>query len=461
MFCLALRCGCACPWYGERDRLGGLLADRSGLSVQLPVDARRDVVIPPDVDLSDGLSQAEAVRLGMQNNAQFHVLLTDLETFQAAVIEADQVANPQLMTLFPLGVKQWELALRLPIDALWLRSLRVSAANLQSRRVTERLVQDGLNVVRDIRVAYINHAAAQQQLEVARQGAKLRQAIAAVAEARWRAGAISELDASAMRLDALASGQEIVERQGQVSLTRDRLRTAMGTISLAESFDQLQSSTATPPDQLELSTLVEVALAQRPDLGAIQIGVFAAQQVSELSRHNYLTVLGILPDLNGRGLKGLEAGPGLQLNLPIFHQNQGAIARANASWLLAERQLVAARDSVRLEVGQAYTQLQQAQQALTFWQGKMVPVAEKSVGSARRALQEDAVSLLIVLEATRQLQNARQRKVAAWANVQRSIAELERSIGGKLDSLPGKNSDTDVQEYRHERSQSIPNPAGH
>jgi cobalt-zinc-cadmium efflux system outer membrane protein len=52
--------------------------------------------------------------------------------------------------------------------------------------------------------------------------------------------------------------------------------------------------------------------------------------------------------------------------------------------------------------------------------------------SARKALEEDGTSLLLVLETTRQLLAAQQRELEAAAEIQRAVAELERSVGRRV-----------------------------
>jgi cobalt-zinc-cadmium efflux system outer membrane protein len=130
------------------------------------------------IDWKDGLSEEEATAVGLWNNPAYQELLADLQITQADIIQAAQLQNPQVITMLPIGVKQWEFALMVPLDVLWLRPIRVSAAELESHRVAERLVQDGLDVVRDVRVAYIDWQLAVQKAQLADQGAKLRSEIA-------------------------------------------------------------------------------------------------------------------------------------------------------------------------------------------------------------------------------------------------------------------------------------------
>lgn len=422
--------GCAAPAHFGRWHVAADLERRTG-HVLGPEKPPCDVAIPGLVDWEDGLSEEEAAALGLWNNPAYQELLADLHITWADVIEAHQLANPEISTMFPLGVKEWEFTLMVPLDVLLLRPQRVAAAQLQSRRVAERLVQDGLNVVRDVRSAYADLVLAQRQLELAKEGSQLRRQIARIAEARLKAGDVAELDVSAMRLDALFGEAEVTRAAGDVDLAHQRLRFLLG-LANTDIKVEVTAPTEVPPVELAVDELVSEAVASRPDLRALRLAFVAARRRARLACCNYLNIWGALPDINGKGEKGLEAGPGLRISIPIFNQNQGAVARAEAEVERSRRQYAKLRDSVVLEVRQAHTRLLQAQQDLRIWREQVVPQADEAATTARKALEEDGVSLLLVLETTRQLLDARQRELQAAADVRRAVAELERSVGRRL-----------------------------
>ena len=97
-----------------------------------------------------------------------------------------------------------------------------------------------------------------------------------------------------------------------------------------------------------------------PDLRAIQLAVGAAQERAELARRSIWQLFGILPDINSRGVKGLEAGPGLQLTIPLSHRNEGEVLQAEADALRLCCEYVNRRDMAALEVRPAHIQLEQA-----------------------------------------------------------------------------------------------------
>lgn len=362
-------------------------------------------------------------------------MLADLKITRADVIQAHQLANPEVSTMFPVSVKQWELALTVPLDVLLLRPHRVEVAQWESQRVAERLVQDGLDVVRDIRVAYADLVLARQRLELAENFSRLRSELLRIAEARLEAGAVAELDVTTMRLDSLFSEEEVARTTHDVDLAREKLRFLIGVESTGFEVEPTEPAEV-PSGEFDVDALVGEAMASRPDLRAVEMAVTAACEREHLAHYDYLNFSGILPDINGKGQKGFEAGPGLRIMLPIFHQNQGAIARAEAEVERLRRQYATLRDTASLEVRQAHTRWLQARQGLEIWRGRVVPQAEAAVTSARKALEEDGVSLLLVLETTRQLLNARQRELQAATDVGHAIAELERSVGRCLINEP-------------------------
>ena len=93
----------------------------------------------PTAELAVGdqqLTEDEAIALALGNNPAFQELLADLEISQADVILAHQLTNPELLNLFPLGVKQWELTLMVPLDVLDVAApaCRCRAARIRASR---------------------------------------------------------------------------------------------------------------------------------------------------------------------------------------------------------------------------------------------------------------------------------------------------------------------------------------
>lgn len=395
------------------------------------VAAACEVSLPDDVDLADGLSEDEAVTLALWNNARFRELLADLGLTRADLIEARQLSNPEFSTMFPVGVKQLEFALTAPLEALWLRPRRITVAQLESQRIADRLVQDGLNLIRDVRVAHADLVLTQDRLRIAEENARLHGRIAELAEARLRAGGASELDAMTANIDKLLEQQQAAHLVHNVALARQHLEFLLGV-----HLSQFALEPVTPPTiprlEADVEELVQHALRVRPDLRAAEWATEAACHRAKLSRSDFLRVSGIVPDANGKGKKGFEAGPGVSFTVPIFNHNQGAIARADAELQRARRQYVTLRDQIVWEVRQAHSRLVQAQQDARNWKEGIVPTTREAVHTSERAYLDGGASLLLMLENSRKLLTSQIQQVEAEANLRRAAAELQRSVGWRF-----------------------------
>jgi cobalt-zinc-cadmium efflux system outer membrane protein len=182
----------------------------------------------------------------------------------------------------------------------------------------------------------------------------------------------------------------------------------------------------------ELKPLVDRALGSRPDMRATELELEAAGKRAGLTTAELLT-LSVVLDANEKDSGGFELGPGLQFPIPILHQNQAARARARAEIERAAWQTVAVRQQIQSDVTGAHAELVQAMEALSAWRREIMPPLDEMVEQTTRAYQAGEVSLLAVHGATRERVTATLRQAELAATVRRAQAELERSIGRKLE----------------------------
>ena len=386
--------------------------------------------LPPGVATEDGLTEDEAVAIALWNNAAYQGLLADLGVSSAQLLDAGLIADPQFSTFLPLGPKQFEFTTFQAIDALWLQPVRVKAAEMDLDRVSQTMVQNGLDVIRDVRVAHASLLLAQEQAKVAQEAESLRRQIAELAQKRLDAGDISELEATTSRIDALQAQATASRAVQDVEVARHQLRTLIGLAMNGDSVDAV-SDTDISISPLDADTLLSTALAMRPDLRAAEISIEVACERVGLAQMQFMN-LDAIYDANGSGSRGFESGPGLRFTIPIFNRNQGGIAIADAQVQRAARQYVTVRDRVTLDVRTAHTQLEQAQQNLQLVRNEILPALQQTQKLARRNYENGGTPYFLVLQTTTQYLDARTRELQLEADMRRAIAELERGVGTKL-----------------------------
>lgn len=396
-----------------------------------------ELVWPATVSLEDGLSEDEAVTLALCNNAAFQETLADLGLSHADLIQAGMLPNPTLSLLIPVGAKPLELTARYPFEILWLRPRRVVAARLDYERAAQRLVQSGLDLIRDVRVAFADVTLSDERNKLAAETLSLNARIAELSQARLRAGDASELEASQADIDTLQAREQLARTKQDAALARERLRHLLG-MGLGQWTEKLAASALPARTEWTVDLLLTNALAARPDLRAAEIGLEAAGKRIGLARAETFTLAAGIngKDVGSGASKEFLVGPSLDLAVPILNQNQGGVAQARARLEKAARQYYTVRDRIVLEVRESHARLAQAQESYDQWEQRILPPLEESVRQSEKAYAAGNVAYLFVLENNRKLFDARAKAASAAADLRRARAELERSAGQRLDAAP-------------------------
>ncbi len=401
-------------------------AIRGRAATGLRLDA--SATFPPDVDLSDGVTQEEAVAVALWNSPSFQATLADLGIARADLVEAGLLRNPIFSLLFPLGPKQLEFTIQYPIDALVQRPARVAAARLNARAIGERLVWNALSLVAQVRTAHADVVTADRRLGLATENADVTRRLAEITDARLRAGDISELESRAPRSDAARA--DVVRRA--VLHDRDLARlTLAALLGLPEEAARMQPRVSAAydagPCTIDDARLKD-ALASRPDLRAAELSIEAATARAKWERSRVLALIGVL-DANGKGTEGFEMGPGVNGDIPLFNRNQGGVGRAEVEIERATHLYAVARAQVITDVRSAEARVSQAQQALDAWTRDIVPSLETELRQAESAYKAGEIPLLNVLDVSRRLVDGRTRQLDADTDLVRSRIALERALG--------------------------------
>ncbi len=384
---------------------------------------------PANIALNDGLSDDELVSLALWNNAAFRATLADLGLSRADLVQAGMLPNPTLSMLMPFGAKPLEMTLIYPLEIFWLRPQRIETAKLDVEQTARRLVQTGLDLIRDVRVAHAELTLAKERLKLAHSSVTLNQNIAELTHARLRAGDASELEVTNAQVDALQAQEQHSRFRHDCEIAKERLRNLAG-LSLEQWPENISAEKLPDSNKFDAEQLLTEALNARPDLRAAEINVESAGERIGLAKAE---VFKLTASLNAKQVNGpLLAGPGLDVTLPIVNQNQGGVAQAQARFDKAARQYVATRQRIALDVREAHARLQQASESLKQWQQTILPPLQAAIQDAENAYAAGNVTYLFVLETQRRWLDAQLKTAQAAADLRRARAELERSVGQRL-----------------------------
>jgi cobalt-zinc-cadmium efflux system outer membrane protein len=396
--------------------------------------------MPPGASLDDGLTEDEAVAIALWNNAAFQELLVDLGIARGDLILAGLLPNPEFVYYWPEPNKPLKYLFDFPIEALWLRPVRIKSAAREADRTAERLTQAGLDLMRDARQAYADVVLARERVRVAGESVKLRRQIADLAERRLAAGDISPQEAATARIDALTAEQDAARIGFDVPVLEERLRNllGLGPVRGPLPLDPAPPPACPPPDP---DPLTEQAMRTRPDALAAAEAVAAAEARLRFARLGWVRLLGIGDATSGRAT-GHEFGPALRFTVPLFNRNQGGVARAEAELERTVRNQKTVAYQIILDVQRASLQYRQAWAEREVLRTKVRPEVEAAIRRSQAAYQEGNVTIFIVLETTRQLLDSYLREAQLDGDLRRFWAELERSVGRRIAPPPAAAAPT-------------------
>ena len=183
---------------------------------------------PDGLTAGKALTTGQCVAVALWNSPDYQVALADLGIARSEVVKAGQVANPTLSALFPSNDKAFEAALKLPIDALWLRPKRIALAETELEATAARLTQAGADLARDIRLAAAKVLLVREQADLAGGNGRVFDEMARIAGTREKAGENGGMELSQARADAALAAQEKERLKYEERLAMEKLRSLMG-----------------------------------------------------------------------------------------------------------------------------------------------------------------------------------------------------------------------------------------
>ncbi|EYF01950.1 Heavy metal RND efflux outer membrane protein, CzcC family [Chondromyces apiculatus DSM 436] len=397
-----------------------------------PGDPTRAPTLPPGVPQPEALREDDAVAVALWNSAAFGAELAQLDASQADLAEAGTLPNPTLSLLLPIGPRQLELTALAPISALIQRPYRVKAAKLDMERVARGLVQRGLDLARDARLAWIEVEAAKARAQARRDLATTWRDVARVARVRHEAGDAAEIEvatAEADATDALDQSERALTDLAS-SLARLRLMLGLAEVPLGKGLGTRSAPIDEEPPPEE-AALLQLATASRPDVRAAELAIEAAGERLGWEKAKIFQLLGRL-DVKPIGSMGgppLLPLPGGQIEIPLFDWNPGGRGRAEAEMAASAHRYRLLKQTMVTDIRLARMQFVQALSSLRRFRETVLPLLERAAAISYESFKVGAEPYLVVLDATRRLRDARLRRIDLEAEVRRARAALERHVG--------------------------------
>ena len=241
------------------------------------------------------------------------------------------------------------------------------------------------------------------------------------------AGAMSDGDLLKVKLQLLQYQMDVSAAKLARVLALANLRQLLGHESMPANYEVAGDLQYLPVTAGE-DDLKALALKQRPDLMAAQLGVTAAQNDLSLAQANGKKDLTVQLNYTHVAATSTASLFG-SVQVPLFDRNQGEIAR-NRSAVTQSQELSSEQSSiVATDVENAYEALRTSAEVVTLYQSGYLKQARDSRDISQYGYQHGAASLLDFLDAERSYRATELAYRQALASYMIAVEQLRQAVG--------------------------------
>lgn len=406
-----------------------------------PRDCADRAAMPAD-PLTQPLTRESAVAIALSCNPSLAAAYSRLGIANTEAFDAARLANPTLS----LGVAESnapgvgariDLGIAQNFTRLILRGPRTRLAEGEFLRAQFGLAGTVMTLAADVESAHARLVAA-KHVELGRATIAEAGEVSAELARRFRAaGNMTARELALSEAEAIEAGIAHRRAIDDTAEARAKLQVLLG-LGSGQEWSVVDTVAAPPFDELSLAELNDTATQQRLDLASAQTLVELLADAAQTSpRIGWLGEfeVGIEAEREPDGSRLL--GPTLSIQLPLFHQGQGSVARAAylAAWSEAEQRRL--RHEVDADVALAWQRMTSARERVIDHRERLLP--RRAAVVART--QED---VNFMLRGVFELIDARIAEYESAIGLFEALGDywvarsaLERAIGARL---PGGES---------------------
>jgi outer membrane protein len=400
----------------------------------------------------------DAIAFALQNNPRLRSARAGIERARGQEQVAFAPFLPQIDVLGQYGVTSSTLAPGVPGAAGFLlangfgtRSYAETEAALQwtlydfgrtggryrqavaRERITElQLARAGQTVEFDVAAAYLDLLLARASRRVQEDAVRRAQAILEDTVARRQGGVALKEDVLRAEVQLSESREALVlAREGELNAVA-RLNNAMGR-NAGWPLEVLDLDVE-PPLPGALASLLELAAAQRPEVGVARQAVAAAQEGRQAARGEFLPriyVRGSAGHTDGQNvITGWQEGAGLHVEAPLYaggrHRGELRAAEAEIEAAIADAQAIL--DAISLQVNLAYHGVLAARERIDLARTAVVQ-AEENLRLVRVRYRNGNATPTDIVDSEAALTRSQQRFYSATYTYLAALARLDYAVG--------------------------------
>ena len=253
------------------------------------------------------------------------------------------------------------------------------------------------------------------------------------AQVRYAGGLATQQDVIRAQIEQTGMRNDLIMLENEDTMLRARINMLLARPASAPiiSPDVLRPIPA--PAKLDYVTLEDRVRGRNPQLFADDAKIKSAEKSRELAyKERYPDfMVGVTPVQYGSTVKEWQLM--LEFNIPLQQSSRRAMERESESMLSAARsRKEATANQVLSELAENLSGIEAARRTEMLATTSLLPQAELSFNAALAAYENGKVDFATLLEAQKQIRQARLNQIKAQAEAQIRLAEIEKLLGEDL-----------------------------
>lgn len=392
---------------------------------------------PLPLHAAPGANVDELLMLARERAPELAVMRLEAEAAEERIVPAGAFPDPmfrlELQDIDAGRVGATKYTVLQPLPWFGKRDARRAGAQADAEAARHRVDESWLDIEMRIKTAYAQYWQVERVEQLTREVLDLLDRLEEVAQARYSGGLAPQQDAIRARTERTQIESELVALDGERARAVAMINAILRRPASAELARPERLKPVPMPAALEFDALAARVAARNPTLAAEAARLASAEQSRELAyRNRYPDVsLGVSPIQRGSRIAAWEVM--VEVAIPLqqgVRRSQEREAERMRDAATARR--AAAFERLKGELGGALAALESARRTEALIEGRLLPLAQVNFDSALAGYENGRIDFAALLEAQRQIRNARLAIAKAQAEQRMRLAELERIVGDEL-----------------------------
>jgi cobalt-zinc-cadmium efflux system outer membrane protein len=409
---------------------------------------------PEDDGPPDGLTLDRAIDITLERSLDLRAKFYEIPMARADILQANlrsnpvfyqdgqllQYANRPFSRAVPGGPSQFDTNITYPLDVSRKRHARTMVA-ARAEKVLEAQFQDAVrNRIDDVYGAYVTVLGARQTVRYAVASVRGLERLTVLTKQLHERGQLPLADLNVVENKLRIA--RLSQRDAEASYRKSKLDLgALMNFSLEEAAAleirasiEVEEPPLPPADQL-----LQIALADRPDVISFRLGVNRAQADVRLARANAFSDVFVLwqpytyQDNSPYGLKSQYSWAlGVTVPIPIYNRNQGGVLRAKLNVTQSQVQLADMERQVKIDLGKAIQEYEVSKRLVEELKNDVLPDARQIVQAALQLWTGGETSLLGYLQAQLDYNAVAKQFLDTAIRHRQSMLSLNTTLGRRI-----------------------------